>query len=201
MRFPLGKNKYKKKRGRYSVIYVQSLAAIADKKQRHLWRNMVRLGPCIPLYAITKEKGLVYRVPECLSLRLNWLPLPPFPASECVSAPTYILGGDTLACSGGGGRSQFRRPSRNSGTLYTLWAQLLYLNWFNFFDNRDCIQKDPMPELTITSPYVHSRVDSSTNTTGNPMPESTLALCQSRLYPYARADFYPPSKGLRIWSQ
>ncbi len=33
---------------------------------------------------------------------------------------------------------------------------------------------DPMPKLTITSPYVHSRVDSNTFTMGNPMPESTL---------------------------
>jgi hypothetical protein len=29
-----------------------------------------------------------------------------------------------------------------------------------------------MPELTITSPYVHARVDSSTFTMGNPKPES-----------------------------
>jgi hypothetical protein len=50
---------------------------------------------------------------------------------------------------------------------------------------------DPMPELTITSPNVHSRVDSNTFTIGqpyarvdlNPMPESTLS----------------PSQGLRIW--
>ncbi len=34
---------------------------------------------------------------------------------------------------------------------------------------------DPMPELTITSPYVYSRVDSNTFTMGNPMPESTLS--------------------------
>ncbi len=33
---------------------------------------------------------------------------------------------------------------------------------------------DPMPELTIISPYAHSRVDSNTFTMGNPMPESTL---------------------------
>jgi hypothetical protein len=45
-----------------------------------------------------------------------------------------------------------------------------------------------VPELTITSPYVHSRVDSNTFNTGNPMPESTLTLCQSRLYPPFR-DF------------
>jgi hypothetical protein len=35
-----------------------------------------------------------------------------------------------------------------------------------------------MPELTITSPYVPSRVrvDYNTFTTGNPMPEGTLDL-------------------------
>ena len=44
---------------------------------------------------------------------------------------------------------------------------------------------DPMPELSITSPYVHSRVDSNTFTMGIPMPESTLS----------------PSQGLWIWPQ
>jgi hypothetical protein len=43
---------------------------------------------------------------------------------------------------------------------------------------------DPMPELTITSPYVHSRLDSNTFTMGG----------QSS----ARVDL-SPSKGLRIW--
>jgi hypothetical protein len=33
---------------------------------------------------------------------------------------------------------------------------------------------DRMPELTITLPYVHSRVDYNTFTMGIPMPESTL---------------------------
>jgi hypothetical protein len=42
---------------------------------------------------------------------------------------------------------------------------------------------DPMPELTIFSPYVHTRVDSNTFIMGNPMPESTLS----------------PSQGLWIW--
>jgi hypothetical protein len=42
---------------------------------------------------------------------------------------------------------------------------------------------DPMLELTITSPYVCSRVDSNTFTMGNPMPDSTLS----------------PSQGLLIW--
>ncbi len=48
-----------------------------------------------------------------------------------------------------------------------------------------------MPELTITSPYVHSSADSKNTFTmglGNPMSESTLTLCQSRLYPKVR-DF------------
>ncbi len=58
-----------------------------------------------------------------------------------------------------------------------------------------CTVWDSMLELTITLPYVHSRVDSNTFTMGNPMPESTLTLCQSRLYPPVR-DF---EFGLRQW--
>jgi hypothetical protein len=42
---------------------------------------------------------------------------------------------------------------------------------------------DPMPELTLTSPYVHCRDDFNTFTMGNPMPESALS----------------PSQGLWIW--
>ncbi len=52
---------------------------------------------------------------------------------------------------------------------------------------------DPMPELTITSPYVHSRVDSNTFTMGNPMPELIITL--------ARELTLSPSQGLRIWPQ
>ncbi len=48
---------------------------------------------------------------------------------------------------------------------------------------------DSMPELTITSPYVHSRDDSLTFAMGNPLPESTLTPC--------RVDFIP----LWIWPQ
>ncbi len=44
-------------------------------------------------------------------------------------------------------------------------------------------------ELTITSPYVHSGVDCMQHIYhNNPMPESTLTLGQSRLYPQVR-DF------------
>jgi hypothetical protein len=54
--------------------------------------------------------------------------------------------------------------------------------------------QDPMLELTITSPNVHSRVDCNTFTMGNPLPESTLTLRQSRLYPLV-TDF---GFGLRV---
>jgi hypothetical protein len=45
---------------------------------------------------------------------------------------------------------------------------------------------DPMPKLTITSPYAYSRVNSNTFAISNPMPESALTLSQSRLYPPVR---------------
>ncbi len=35
---------------------------------------------------------------------------------------------------------------------------------------------DFMPELTKTSPYVHSRVDSNTFTMGKPLPEPTITI-------------------------
>ncbi len=41
---------------------------------------------------------------------------------------------------------------------------------------------DPMPELSITSPYVDSRFDSNPFTMGNPPP------------PYERVDFIPQSR-------
>jgi hypothetical protein len=44
---------------------------------------------------------------------------------------------------------------------------------------------DPMAELTITSPYVHSTPTHLPM--GSSMPESTLTLCQSRLYTRIRA--------------
>jgi hypothetical protein len=59
--------------------------------------------------------------------------------------------------------------------------------------------------LTITSPFVHSRVDSNTFIMGNPMPESTLSLCQSQLYPPVR-DFrfglctLQQCRSSRVWS-
>jgi hypothetical protein len=41
------------------------------------------------------------------------------------------------------------------------------------------------PYAGVDPRYVHSRVDANTFTMGNPMPESTLTLCQSRLYPHS----------------
>jgi hypothetical protein len=51
-----------------------------------------------------------------------------------------------------------------------------------------------MPELTITSTYVLSTDDSNTFTMGNPMPESTLTLCQNQFYPPFRVFGF----GLRL---
>ncbi len=50
---------------------------------------------------------------------------------------------------------------------------------------------DHLPELTLTSPYVHCRVDSITFTMGNTMTESTTILCRSRLYPPVRDLIWP----------
>jgi hypothetical protein len=54
---------------------------------------------------------------------------------------------------------------------------------------------DPMPELIITSPYVHSiQSQSHTFTMAYPMPESTLT-------PYARVDFIHQSGTLDLASE
>jgi hypothetical protein len=50
----------------------------------------------------------------------------------------------------------------------------------------------------MTSPHVHSKVDSNTFTMSNPMPESTLTLCQSRLYPPVRGGGGVTKTGLII---
>ncbi len=47
-------------------------------------------------------KGLLYRVPDCLSSCLNWIPQPPPPASE-YGSPRTQMGGATIACGGKGG--------------------------------------------------------------------------------------------------
>jgi hypothetical protein len=47
---------------------------------------------------------------------------------------------------------------------------------------------DDIPELTITSPFVQSRHQHIYHGRGDPLPKSTITLCQSRLYPPVR-DF------------
>jgi hypothetical protein len=49
---------------------------------------------------------------------------------------------------------------------------------------------NPMPELTMYSPYVHSRVDFNTFTTGIGSPYARVSLT------YARVDFIPQSGSL-----
>ncbi len=74
---------------------------------------------------------------------------------------------------------------QNLGSFFQLDVNRLKLEIFScivsVFSEAESQEKhgvwDPMPELTITSPYVHSRVDSNTFTMGNPIPESTLTLC------------------------
>ncbi len=66
------------------------------------------------------------RVPECLSLRRNWVPpLPPSHASECVAplGPNGVREQHSLGGEGVG--TQFGRLDRKPGTLYTLWTALL----------------------------------------------------------------------------
>ncbi len=45
----------------------------------------------------------IHRVSQCLSLRRNWVPPLPPPASECGSFPRTQVRGDPFACGGGGG--------------------------------------------------------------------------------------------------
>jgi hypothetical protein len=69
-------------------------------------------------------KGLLYRVPECLSNHLNWVPrLHPPQSSACGSTYRTQVGGDKLACGGGGAGGGPNsddwtlRVDRHSGTL------------------------------------------------------------------------------------
>jgi hypothetical protein len=67
----------------------------------------------------------LHGVPECLSLRRNWVPPPPnSPAS--VGPPGPERGRDTLTCRGGGGGTQFGRLSRKPGTRYTLRGRCMF---------------------------------------------------------------------------
>jgi hypothetical protein len=58
--------------------------------------------------------------------------------------------------------------------LYRNGIESVMHGWLEAESNEKHGVWGPMPELTIPSPYVHSRVNSNTFTMGNPMPESTL---------------------------
>jgi hypothetical protein len=63
----------------------------------------------------------LYRVLGFLSSRPNWVPPPPY-TQESVAPPLYgPNGGDTLACGGVSGGTQFRRRDRHYGTLVILY--------------------------------------------------------------------------------
>jgi hypothetical protein len=101
-----------------------------------------------------------------------------------------------------------RNPSKNTGSAVSIFhrPEIACLSFLSFlhvvnvmrnFSETESKEKhcewDPMRELTITSPYVHSRVDSSTFT--------MATLCQSRPYPpYAKVDFIPQSETLDLAS-
>jgi hypothetical protein len=80
-------------------------------KSKHLRRILLLAAAALIPGAINKlcgsERRDSYIKYQCLSLRLNWLPSPPSPASETVSPPPDP-GGDTLACGGGGANSDDR---------------------------------------------------------------------------------------------
>ncbi len=68
----------------------------------------------------------IYRVPGFLYSHLIWVLPTPHP-QVIVAPPLWVQGGDTLACGGGGGRTQFRQLDRKPSTLYTMWTDTLVL--------------------------------------------------------------------------
>ncbi len=92
----------------------------------------------------------------------------------------------------------FLRSFLCSPVLYVVSGLLHPHSWLlsSGSSNRDCIQRetwDPMPELTVTSPYVDSRVDlahvpwaTCARVDHNPISESTLSPSQrQRIWPQA----------------
>jgi hypothetical protein len=108
----------------------------------------------------------------------------------------HMVGRPTDQSADGPDASTKLKVSGTSNTLHQVSAQYKYNNikgmsyqHLRANPNKYMVYWDPMPELTITSPYMSTpKVDSKTFTIGNPTPESTLTLCQGRLYPPVR-DF------------
>jgi hypothetical protein len=66
------------------------------------------------------RKGIIlYRVPECLSRRLNGPPNPLPPQARESPPPTLVPGGETHSLAGDGVGGPIRRLDRNSGTLWS----------------------------------------------------------------------------------
>ncbi len=62
----------------------------------------------------------ILTVPQCLSLRQNWINHP-LPRKQVCHSLDPHEGGATLPCRWGGGGTQFGRLKLKSGTLYTQW--------------------------------------------------------------------------------
>ncbi len=79
------------------------------------------------------------------------------------------------------------RPSLSFLLLAEMIKTTKPLVGFPAIKQRDPLEANPKKTWCMgPCAGVHSRVDSNTFTMGNPMPQSTLALCQSRLYPPVR---------------
>ncbi len=108
---------------------------------------------------------------------------------------------------GGGDFLSFFQYSKDGGIYLLNWASFflagpIKLSDIGKYSEFGSKEKHgfwvPMPELAITSPYVHSRVYSSTFIMRNPMPESTLTLYQGWLYSLVKdLDL---ASGLQEWT-
>jgi hypothetical protein len=98
------------------------------------------LGPVLA----ESVKALQYRVPECLSSRLNLVRQPP-PPQATVAPPRTQVGEATLACGEGDWGIQFRRLDRHCGTLYSTVKAGNFVTFFaqiNFFSQK-CFKVTP----------------------------------------------------------
>ncbi len=89
-----------------------------------------------------------------------------------------------------------KRIERKLHLAYFLdWPPITQLGWCPEAESREKHGGwDPIPEVTFTSPYFHSRVDSNTFFMGNSKPESTSTL-------YMPKSTLSPIQGLWIWPQ
>jgi hypothetical protein len=97
------------------TLYVQGEEMPEDKGIE--WVKMTTF--CLAVLGIGFTTEYTECMPGFLSNRPNWVHSNPSPTSGC--CPSFgSKRGDTLACGGGGGGTQFRRRDRHSGTHYNL---------------------------------------------------------------------------------